>query len=65
MTASTRRVRYIGRNHDTPSYQPVQMHEAILPIERQFTGPSRLLTWGACFVVGLAFWTAFFCWVFA
>ncbi len=34
MSMTTRRVRYIGRNHDTPSYQPVQMHETIAPIER-------------------------------
>jgi hypothetical protein len=63
MTASTRRIRYIGRNHDTPDYRPTPIREKILPMERQFTGPSRVLTWGACVLVALVFWTAFFCWV--
>lgn len=62
MTASTRRVRLIGRDHTTPVYHPVQEREAILPIADEFSGLHKRLTWAVMTLVGLAFWTAVVCW---
>jgi len=59
---STRRIRYIGRDHYTPVYHPVQEREDILPIAEEFSGPRRLLTWAVMVLVGIAFWAALFAW---
>lgn len=62
MTASTRRARYIGRDHDTPVYFPPIEREDILPIADEFTVRQKLLIWAVMAAIGLLFWTAVVCW---
>ena len=57
MSMTTRRVRYIGRNHDTPSYQPVQMHETIAPMHgSEFEGPGAVPAMLIAVPVGILLW---------
>lgn len=58
----TPRIHVSARDYDTPVYHPVQEREAILPIADEFSGLHKRLTWGVMTLVGLAFWTAVFCW---
>jgi len=61
MTASTRRVRYIGRNHDTPDYRPTPIREDIAPMHgSEFQGPGAVPAMLIALPVGVLLWAAFF-----
>ncbi len=57
MTASTRRVRLIGRDHTTPVYHPVQERETIAPMQgSEFEGPGAIVAIVIAAPIGIAIW---------
>lgn len=63
----SRSIHLQGRDWTQPdtatSWQRERAQPPLTPIAEEFSGRYRVLSWAACGVVGVLFWTAFFCMV--